>query len=231
MSPKDVQNGYTTVEYLTLGLVARLEPCTSYDLKREVERTVSHFWTFSHTALYQAPPQLVAAGLLAEEQEETGRRRRQYRLTPDGRAELLAWLEETSAHPIELRDLALLKLILLGPHASPGRTLALANAQADYHARRLEEFKELAASYDPEPDHPTRLAALRFGIKWAEAALEFWGKLAHEADNLQDGKGSKPRRDAEDSNMLMNLTTSAWTRLSRKVRYRGLFVQGYSRAC
>src|SRR3982074_3646998 len=118
--PPSVRNGYTTVEYLTLGLVALLEPCTSYDLKREVERTVSHFWTFSHTALYQAPPQLAAAGLLLEEQEETG-----------GRAELLSWLEETSAHPIELRDLALLKLVLLGPHASPGQTHALANAQAD----------------------------------------------------------------------------------------------------
>ncbi|HEY4853994.1 MAG TPA: PadR family transcriptional regulator, partial [Streptosporangiaceae bacterium] len=84
--PPNGGNGYTTVEYLTLGLVAWLEPCTSYDLKREVERTISHFWTFSHTALYQAPPQLAAAGLLLEEQEETGRRRRLYRLTPDGRA-------------------------------------------------------------------------------------------------------------------------------------------------
>jgi PadR family transcriptional regulator AphA len=191
-------SAYTTVEYLTLGLVAWLEPCTSYDLKREVERTVSHFWTFSHTALYQAPPQLAAAGLLLEEQEDTGRRRRLYRLTPEGRAELLAWLEETSAHPIELRDLALLKLVLLGPHASPGQIYALATAQADYHATRLEEFKELAARYRPEPAHPTRLAALRFGIKWEEAALEFWTELARdEADNLQAGTGTTPRRDTD----------------------------------
>src|SRR6202047_1314199 len=119
MSTRDGGSAYTTVEYLTLGLVAWLEPCTSYDLKREVERTVSHFWTFSHTALYQAPPQLAAAGLLLEEQEETGRRRRLYRLTPDGRAALLSWLEETYAHPIALRDLALLQLVLLGPPPPP----------------------------------------------------------------------------------------------------------------
>src|ERR1700680_3822102 len=162
--PPIIRNGYTTVEYLTLGLVALLEPCTSYDLKREVERTVSHFWTFSHTALYQAPPQLAAAGLLLEEQEETGRRRRLYRLTPDGRAELLSWLAETSAHPIELRDLALLKLVLLGPHASPGQTHALANAQADYHARRLEEFKSLAARYRPETPPPPPPPAPPFGL-------------------------------------------------------------------
>src|ERR1700730_2458231 len=88
--PPSVRNGYTTVEYLTLGLVALLEPCTSYDLKREVERTATHLWTFSHTALYQPPPQLAAAGLLLEEQEETGRRRRLYRLTPDRRPTILS---------------------------------------------------------------------------------------------------------------------------------------------
>src|SRR5260370_15496734 len=168
--PPNGRNGYTTVEYLTLGLVALLEPCTSYDLKREVERTASHSWPFSHTAIYQAPPQLAAAGLLLEEQEDTGRRRRLYRLTPEGRAELLAWLEETSAHPIELRDLALLKLVLLGPHASPGQTYALANSQADYHARRREEFQGLAARYPPEPPHPTRPPALAVGVKLEAAA-------------------------------------------------------------
>jgi DNA-binding PadR family transcriptional regulator len=198
MPSKDGRDGYTTVEYLILGLVAWLEPCTSYDLKREVERTVSYFWTFSHTALYQAPPQLVAAGLLEEEQEPGGRRRRLYRLTMSGRAELLSWLEETSAQPIELRDLALLKLVLLGSHANPARTLSLASAQANYHARRLEEFKELSARYRPEPTHPTRAAALRYGIKWEEAALEFWTELADdEADNLEAGKDCTPARDAD----------------------------------
>src|SRR5260370_27401511 len=87
----------TPVDYLILGLVGWLEPCTSYDLKREVQRTVSSFWTFSHTALYQAPPQLVAAGLLAVEQEDGGRRRRLDELTPAGRAEPPRWLGETPA--------------------------------------------------------------------------------------------------------------------------------------
>jgi PadR family transcriptional regulator, regulatory protein AphA len=170
----------TPVDYLILGLVAWLQPCTSYDMKREVQQTVSRFWTFSHTALYQAPADLVTAGLLTEKQEADGRRRRLYRLTPAGQDALRAWLEETSAHPIELRDLSLLKLFLLGPHTEPRLIQAIAVAQADYHAHRLREFRESLQMYQTEPAYPTRVAALRFGCTWEQVAVEFWTELAAE---------------------------------------------------
>jgi len=187
----------TPVDYLILGLVGWLEPCTSYDLKREVQRTVSSFWTFSHTALYQAPPQLVAGGLLAVEQEAGGRRRRLYELTPAGRAELLSWLGETSAHPIELRDLSLLKLFLLGPHTDPHYACAIATAQAEYHVSRLQDFKELVERYEFSGVYPTRLAALRFGLKWEQAAVDFWTEFAAEeaADIAASGGHPGPASD------------------------------------
>ncbi|GAA2608129.1 PadR family transcriptional regulator [Actinomadura fulvescens] len=178
MSTRDEQSSYSTVEYLILGLVVQLEPCTSYDLKREVERTISHFWTFSHTALYQAPPQLVAAGLLTEEQETTGRRRRLYRISAAGRAELMSWLGETSAHMIERRDLALLKLFLLGPHTGASQAHAMAEAQADYHARQLAALNELMEKYRDISAYPTRLTALEFGIRLERTALDFWREMA-----------------------------------------------------
>jgi PadR family transcriptional regulator, regulatory protein AphA len=171
----------TPVDYLILGLVAWLQPCTSYDLKREVQRTVSHFWTFSHTALYQAPAELVAAGLLKDEQQTDGRRRRLYQLTPAGQDALRDWLGETSAHPIELRDLSLLKLFLLGPHTEPRQAHAIAVAQADYHAQRLEEFQRLLDKYESSGrTYSTRVAALRFGCMWEQTAVDFWTELAEE---------------------------------------------------
>ena len=197
MSTNQSSAGLTVVDFLILGLVAWLEPCTSYDLKREIQRAVSHFWTFSHTALYQSPPQLVAAGLLTDEQETTGRRRRIYRLAPAGREELLTWLGDTSAHPIELRDLSLLKLYLLGPHARPDQAYAIATSQADYHARRLEEFKDLVEVYQLAPETPTRLAALRFSLKWEEAAVAFWTELAKdEAESLAASGEAGSLRDS-----------------------------------
>lgn len=198
---RDNGAGLTTVDYLILGLVGSLQPCTSYDLKREVERSISHFWTFSHTALYQAPAQLVAAGLLTDEQEATGRRRRTYRLTDSGRERLAEWLGDTRAHSIELRDLALLKLFFLD-HADPGLVRAHAESQAQYHAQRLEEFRALMSRQQPDPSdpsdpsHPTRMAVLRFGSRWEEAARDFWIELAKdEADNQRAGGGT-PARDA-----------------------------------
>jgi DNA-binding PadR family transcriptional regulator len=177
---RDNSAGLTTVDYLILGLVDWLEPCTSYDMKREVESAISHFWTFSHTALYQAPPQLVAAGLLTDEQETAGRRRRLYLLTDSGRARLREWLDETQAHAVELRDLALLKLFLRAPSDGPVQIRDHASAQVAYRARRLAEFRSMVSRYAEEPSRPERLEALRFGIMVEETALAFWGTLAHE---------------------------------------------------
>jgi len=178
----ELETTLAPVDYLILGLVAWLQPCTSYDLKREVQQTISRFWTFSHTALYQVPADLVTAGLLTDKQEADGRRRRLYQLTPAGQDALRAWLDETSAHPIELRDLSLLKLFLLGPHTDPTQAYAIANAQAEYHTQRLKEFQELLENYQAGPNYPTRVAALRFGCKWEQAAVEFWTELAEEEE-------------------------------------------------
>lgn len=90
MSTRCERGGCSTVEHVVLGLVASLGPCTSCDLEREVERTISHFWMFTRAAIDQAPPQLVAAGLLTDEQENQGRRRRLYQITEAGRQELNA---------------------------------------------------------------------------------------------------------------------------------------------
>src|SRR3954471_13767355 len=98
------------VSYLVLGVVALRGPSTSYALKRFVQLSVGHFWSFPHTQLYAEPARLAEAGLLKETREESGRRRRHYELTESGRARLESWLSESVASPNEIRDLALLKL-------------------------------------------------------------------------------------------------------------------------
>ena len=62
--------------YVVLGSIAVRGPSTSYDLKRFVELTLGHFWSFPHSQLYAEPDRLARAGLLTEEREEGGRRRR-----------------------------------------------------------------------------------------------------------------------------------------------------------
>ena len=71
--------------YVVLGSIAVRGPSTSYDLKRFVELTLGHFWSFPHSQLYAEPDRLARGGLLTEEREQGGRRRRTYAITPDGR--------------------------------------------------------------------------------------------------------------------------------------------------
>src|SRR6516165_941236 len=99
----------TPVSYLVLGLVA-CGAATSYELKQKVGSSVGFMWSFPHSALYAEPARLVEFGLLSEQQEEHGRRRRMYTITTKGRTELERWLREPANEPPQLRDLGLLKL-------------------------------------------------------------------------------------------------------------------------
>ncbi|HMK11556.1 MAG TPA: helix-turn-helix transcriptional regulator, partial [Acidimicrobiales bacterium] len=83
-----VEISLNPVSYVVLGFAAQHSPVTSYDLKQMVAGSVGYFWPFPHSQLYAEPARLVAAGLLDEDVEATGRRRRLYRITPAGRSAL-----------------------------------------------------------------------------------------------------------------------------------------------
>src|SRR4051812_28079099 len=92
-----------------LGLIARHGPMTSYDLKARVEQSVGFFWPIPHAQLYRDPARLAELGLLAEEVEESGRRRRLFRITPAGQEALADWLTDPRTPFSEMRDPAQLK--------------------------------------------------------------------------------------------------------------------------
>ncbi len=131
----------TPTAYLVLGLLAREGPSTPYELKRHVAATLGHFWSFPHSLLYGEPAHLAGLGLLSEEREDGGRRRRVFTITPAGLAALRAWLGQPSREPTELRDLGLLQLFFadLGP---PEARRAIAAQQVAIHSAKLVEYEE-----------------------------------------------------------------------------------------
>ena len=163
----------TPTSYLVLGLVGREDACTSYDLKRMVSHSIGYFWTFPHSQLYAEPVRLVSLGLLSEEQEEAGRKRRVYRLTDAGRAALQAWLAEPTDEPTEIRDLATLKLFF-GAQAAPDQVRALALQATAAHRRRLAEY-EAIAERDIEVHER---ATLELGLNFERTAIAYWEKIA-----------------------------------------------------
>ena len=62
--------------YAVLGLLEQCGPSTPYQLKQIAQESIFHFWSIPHTQLYTECARLAQAGLLEEEQEQHGRRRR-----------------------------------------------------------------------------------------------------------------------------------------------------------
>lgn len=158
----------TAASYIVLGLVSWLEEATPYQLKAVAASSVGNLWSVQHAQLYSEPERLAAAGLLAEEREEGGRRRRTYRITPEGRAALDDWLATPAEDLGELRSPGLLQLVF---GAEPG---PLAQAQHAAHEARLAMYEELHRSA-PMPDG-ARLA-LEAGIAHEREWLRFWSNL------------------------------------------------------
>jgi DNA-binding PadR family transcriptional regulator len=153
--------------YIVLGLLEIAGPATPYDLKRIAQVTTNNFWSIPHTQLYTECARLAGEGLLVESQEQTGRRRRTFRLTDRGRELLEEWRNQPSAQLYELRDQSTLKLFFGGDPAT------LAQSQLEAHRRQLEVYERIRASFD-EHTAPGQALALECGIGHEQEFLRFW---------------------------------------------------------
>jgi PadR family transcriptional regulator AphA len=162
----------TETSYIVLGLLDQAEPATPYDLKQLAQLSTANFWSVPHTQLYTECARLAKEELLAEQREQTGRRRRIYRLTDRGRRALEQWRSEPTDRAYELRDVATLKLFV---GADPA---ALAATQVEVHERRLQGCEELLAGLADAP-RGWRLT-LECGAGHEREFIRFWSRLLEE---------------------------------------------------
>ncbi len=155
--------------YVVLGLVELIGPATPYELKRHGQAGVFVFWSIPHTNLYGECSRLRDAGLLAEEREESGRRRRTFSLTPSGREALDGWRGTPSTDVFEVRDEGLAKLYFGADRR------ALAAAQRESHTLRLQFLRAVHEGVEMPPGMQ---GALEAGIALEEAFVAFWERLA-----------------------------------------------------
>jgi DNA-binding PadR family transcriptional regulator len=166
-SPTDLR--LTPTSYVVLGLVESLQPATPYDLKRAAREGVANLWALPHTQLYSESARLAEAGLLHEEREPAGRRRRIYRISDLGSRTLEEWRRDTSAPGWELRDAGLLKLYF---GADPQE---LAETQLESHRKRLEEYESQVTDARLAPGMRLALAS---GIGHEREYMRFWDAIA-----------------------------------------------------
>jgi DNA-binding PadR family transcriptional regulator len=160
----------TETSYIVLGLLEQFEPATPYDLKRLAQVSTINFWSVPHTQLYSECARLAEAGLLSEQREQTGRRRRIYRVTERGVRALDDWRSEPTDALEEVRDAGLLKLFF---GADPAE---LGEVQLEAHRRKLGEY-EVMRRMDPGEGARGPWLALDSGIGHEREWVRFWERL------------------------------------------------------
>ncbi|MGY1615453.1 PadR family transcriptional regulator [Geodermatophilus sp. SYSU D00691] len=135
----------TTTSYAILGLLA-VQPWSTYELTRQMDRSLGRIWPRAQSKLYEEPKKLVSAGLAVATTEQVGRRARTvYSITPAGRRALADWLTEPGNGPaLEWEQLLKVWFSDSGTKADTLASLAAARAWA---VERNQENLRAARAY------------------------------------------------------------------------------------
>lgn len=193
-------------KYAILGMLS-IEPMSGYDIKKEVEKSISNFWTESYGQIYPVLRNLIAEKLVTKTVEsEAGKPDRHvYSLTAKGRRELRGWLVKGFAPKIQ-RDEFLLKLFF-GEEISPKANIAHVEQFRELQRGLLKKYaaveKEITREYADNSNAPYWLMTVRYGQHLSRALLQWSDKTLAELERMvaASGRGAarKPRTRTRSS--------------------------------
>lgn len=180
----------TTTSHALLGLLS-IQPWSTYELAKQVDRSLGWFWPRTERKIYDEAKKLVESGHATSTSETTGSRPRTvYKITAKGRRALRAWLDENSAPP-KLEAEALVRVFF----ADAGTLEQLRTTIDDLATQaraNLGELQALVAAAD-DPDYPfgqrrhINAIAIRFQLdynqmmaewaEWAIAQTDHWNDI------------------------------------------------------
>jgi PadR family transcriptional regulator, regulatory protein AphA len=131
----------TTTSYAILGLLS-VRQWSTYELAKQVRRSLRWFWPRTERKIYDEPKRLVADGLATATRQYTGQRPRTvYGITNQGRDELSRWLDRPPAtRSVEFEGMLKLFFADAGSLDQLAATLAAIERDA---ADRLAELAEV----------------------------------------------------------------------------------------
>ena len=173
----------TTTSYAVLGLLS-VQPWTTYELAKQVRRSLNWFWPRAERKLYDEPKRLVDHGLATATREHTGKRGRTvYRITDRGREALAQWLGEPAAPPTtEFEGMVKVFFADGGSREQLLVSLDLIEAQA---AERLAAIDEMAGTRPAPFPERAHLSALGLRLQHdQEQATLAWARWARDQVRL-----------------------------------------------
>jgi DNA-binding PadR family transcriptional regulator len=177
----------TTTSYAVLSLLS-VQPWGTYELTRQMDRSLGRVWPRARSKLYEEPKKLVRQGLAQADVESVGRRSRTvYRITDDGRRALAAWQRAPSQGPVlEFEHLVKVMFAENGTRADALGQLADVRAWArERNEENLEAARAYADGTGPFQDRAARsmlagafltdfYALVDRWADWATGVVETW---------------------------------------------------------
>jgi DNA-binding PadR family transcriptional regulator len=177
-------------------LTALLErPSSGLELTRRFDRSIGYFWSATHQQIYRELGKLELGGLIATVPQPPSRgQRKEYRVLPAGRSELVRWVAE-GQDPKPIRDPLLLRLRAAAVVGTAGLDVELQRHLVE-HRRQLDEYLEIEQRDFPT-DGPSGSGGgdrLHHMVLRAGIALEtFWVEwLAESISELAGGAPEPP---------------------------------------
>lgn len=170
-----MRSGIASLRHLILGLLLQ-QPMSGYDVKRLLKSLSWLIGTPSSGSLYPVLRGLLRDGLVTVEPaslEETGRLRKIYSATEQGRRVFGEWLDEPLRSGTPLR-MFLIRLMLADSHTTTSLVSCLERRQVQVasHRRALER-----TAVEPRPGSEAgQELALDYGLALANAELEWLDK-------------------------------------------------------
>ncbi len=173
----------SSTSFAVLGLLA-IRPWGTYELAKQLDRSLNYFWPRAESKVYEEPKKLVANGYARARRETVGRRARTvYTITPKGRRALATWLALPGSGPA-LEFEALLK-VFFSEHGSRADAAANVATIRDWVERRNAENVGFARSYlGGGGPFPERLAQIVLVGRFLTEFTDMVGRWAEWADGV-----------------------------------------------
>ena len=174
-------------KYAILGMLS-IAPMSGYDIKKEVETSISNFWSESYGQIYPVLKSLIADKLVTKSIEsEAGKPDRHvYALTAKGRKELRRWLLEGSAPKVQ-RNEFLLKLFF-GEEIPAKANIAHVEHFRELQRGLLQKYgaveKQISRANAGNPNLPYWVMTVSYGKHVSRALLKWCDETLAELDRL-----------------------------------------------
>jgi PadR family transcriptional regulator AphA len=198
----------TPTSFAMLSLLS-IQPWTTYELAKQMQRSVQYFWPRAERKLYDEPKRLVALGLASSRSVATGKRMSNvYEITADGRAALRDWLRDGPGEPIVIEMEPLLRVFfadgastadlhttLAGIESQASDTLGRLGAMAAEIAAGIDHFAGRRATNALAMELLVRLHETeRDWAAWAQAEVDTWPPVHRGRQQVAAGS---PERGSE----------------------------------